>query len=199
MKQNPFRQLILGIYGLIILLPLSLVLLTTFKTTPELYSNLIGLPAGWNIENYKQLLVNEPIFGYIKNSVIVTVFSTFFILWFSSMIAYAIIQLPQKLGWIVYGFFVCGMIVPTQVNMIPVFLLMNKLGLVNTLNRRHYRLHKLFASHRCVYYHGVYENFAKGTIRSLLAWTERQSGKYIQKSLFDSQYHQWLQWEFFRL
>lgn len=115
------------------LLPLSLVLLTTFKTTPELYSNPIGLPAGWNIENYKQLLVNEPIFGYIKNSVIVTVFSTFFILWFSSMIAYAIIQLPQKLGWIVYGFFVCGMIVPTQVNMIPVFLLMNKLGLVNTL------------------------------------------------------------------
>ncbi|MBX9969556.1 carbohydrate ABC transporter permease [Priestia aryabhattai] len=133
MKQNPFRHLILGIYGLIILLPLSLVLLTTFKTTPELYSNPIGLPAGWNIENYKQLLVNEPIFGYIKNSVIVTVFSTFFILWFSSMIAYAIIQLPQKLGWIVYGFFVCGMIVPTQVNMIPVFLLMNKLGLVNTL------------------------------------------------------------------
>ncbi|MEM4993047.1 MULTISPECIES: carbohydrate ABC transporter permease [Priestia] len=133
MKQNPFRHVILGIYGLIILLPLSLVLLTTFKTTPELYSNPIGLPAGWNIENYKQLLVNEPILGYIKNSVIVTVFSTFFILWFSSMIAYAIIQLPQKLGWIVYGFFVCGMIVPTQVNMIPVFLLMNKLGLVNTL------------------------------------------------------------------
>ena len=104
MKQNPFRHLILGIYGLIILLPLSLVLLTTFKTTPELYSNPIGLPAGWNIENYKQLLVNEPIFGYIQNSVIVTVFSTFFILWFSSMIAYAVIQLPQKLGWIVYGF-----------------------------------------------------------------------------------------------
>ncbi|MCM3772077.1 ABC transporter permease subunit [Priestia aryabhattai] len=49
------------------------------------------------------------------------------------MIAYAIIQLPQKLGWIVYDFFVCGMIVPTQVNMIPVFLLMNKLGLVNML------------------------------------------------------------------
>lgn len=55
MKQNPFRHLILGIYGLIILLPLSLVLLTTFKTTPELYSNPIGLPAGWNIENYKRV------------------------------------------------------------------------------------------------------------------------------------------------
>lgn len=99
--------------------------------------------------------------------------------------------LPQKLGWIVYGFFVCGMIVPTQVNMIPVFVLMNKLGLVNTLTG------VIIVSISFLLPIGVFiiTGFMKTLPKELFeaAWTERQSGKYIRKSLFDSQYHQWLQ------
>ncbi|MEE6132971.1 carbohydrate ABC transporter permease [Priestia sp. GS2] len=133
MFSKVFKQLTLLAYSVIIITPLTLVLFTTFKTTPELYNSPIGLPTSWRLENYKHLLISEPLFGYMKNSTIVTVISTFFILLLASLIAYAIVQLPKKSGWIVYSFFIVGMIVPTQVIMIPVFLLMNTLNLLNTL------------------------------------------------------------------
>ncbi|MFP3126127.1 carbohydrate ABC transporter permease [Ectobacillus funiculus] len=132
MKEMP-RRLVLFIYAAIVILPFSMVLFTTFKTTPELYKNPLGLPENWALSNYKELFMKESMTTYFLNSVIVTLISVACILLFASLISYTIIRMPKKLGYLFFGFFVVGMMVPTQVNMIPIYLLVNKLGLLDTL------------------------------------------------------------------
>ncbi|MCM3570571.1 carbohydrate ABC transporter permease [Neobacillus mesonae] len=109
-----------------------MVLFTTFKTTPELYRNPLGLPDSWSLTNYQDLFMKESMSTYFMNSIIVTLSSVAIIIFLSSLIAYAIFRLPKKIGYILFGFFVVGMMVPTQVNMIPIYLLINKLGLLDT-------------------------------------------------------------------
>lgn len=128
------KNMTLFIYAAIIILPFSMVLFTTFKTTPELYKNPLGLPESWSFANYQELFMKESMTTYFFNSVTVTLVSVACILLFASLIAYSVIRMPKKLGYLFFGFFVIGMMVPTQVNMIPIYLLINKLGLLNTLS-----------------------------------------------------------------
>lgn len=127
------KNVTLFIYAALIILPFSMVVFTTFKTTPELYKNPLGLPENWSFANYQQLFMKESMTTYFLNSVIVTGVSVACILLFASLIAYSIIRMPKKLGYLFFVFFIVGMMVPTQVNMIPIYLLIDKLGLLNTL------------------------------------------------------------------
>ncbi|HEX6923471.1 MAG TPA: carbohydrate ABC transporter permease [Bacillales bacterium] len=131
-KQLP-RQVVLLIWAAIILLPFFMVFFSTFKSISELFQSPLGWPNSWSLENYRQLFVKEPMFGYFMNSVIVTAASVGFILFFSSLISYAIIRMSKKIGYVVFGFFVIGMMIPTQANMIPIYLLVTKIGLYDTL------------------------------------------------------------------
>jgi raffinose/stachyose/melibiose transport system permease protein len=126
------RNSILIVYAAIVLIPFSMVLFTTFKSTPELYKNPLGLPESWSLANYKELFLKESMTTYFMNSVIVTVVSVSIIIFLASLIAYAIFRMPKKAGYILFGFFVIGMMVPTQVNMIPIYMLVNKIGLLDT-------------------------------------------------------------------
>jgi len=130
-KVDIWRQFPLLIYAIIIITPLSLVFFATFKNLKQLYSDPLGVPESWSLANYKALFANENMLIYFKNSVIVTGISVFSILLLASMIAYAIVRLPKWIGNIVFGFVVVGMMVPTQVNMIPQYLLLDRLNLLD--------------------------------------------------------------------
>ncbi|WP_338826880.1 carbohydrate ABC transporter permease [Neomoorella thermoacetica] len=126
------KHSLLLIYALIIIVPLSLVFFATFKNTAQLYSNPVGLPQQWNLSNYIQLFTSQNMFVYFKNSIIVTFTSVFFILLLGSMISYAIIRLPKVIGNLLLGFVTLGMMIPVQVNMIPTYLLLSRLKMLNT-------------------------------------------------------------------
>ncbi|WP_082412110.1 carbohydrate ABC transporter permease [Thalassobacillus devorans] len=122
------------VYALIIIVPMLTVIFSTLKTTSEMYANPIGLPETLNIENYIQIFNETSMGTYFKNSVIVTIVSVFFTLFFASLIAYAITRMSPWKGGIVFGLFTIGMMVPAQVNMIPLYSLIYSLDLTNTLS-----------------------------------------------------------------
>ncbi|MBS3971113.1 MAG: carbohydrate ABC transporter permease [Clostridia bacterium] len=125
------RQIPLIIFSLLIIGPLTLVFFASFKDLRQLYLDPLGLPEKWGFVNYVTLFANENMLLYFKNSVFVTFTSVFFILFFGSMISYAIIRLPRWLGGLIFGFLVVGMMIPAQVNMIPIYVLFAKLNLLN--------------------------------------------------------------------
>ncbi|MFZ5752871.1 MAG: carbohydrate ABC transporter permease [Bacillota bacterium] len=125
------RHIPLVLYSLIIITPLSLVFFATFKDLSQLYTNPLGLPRSWDLANYSRLFANENMAVYFKNSMIVTFTSVFFILFFGSMISYAIIRMPKWTGAILFSFITLGMMIPTQVNMIPTYVFFAKLDLLN--------------------------------------------------------------------
>lgn len=130
-KEAVLRQIPLVIYALLILVPLTLVLFASFKNLNQLYLDPLGIPAKWDISNYQRLFAKEKMFIYFKNSIVVTFTSVFFILFLGSMISYAIIRLPKWLGNTLFALITVGMMVPTQVNMIPTYILFAKLNLLN--------------------------------------------------------------------
>lgn len=132
MKQL-LRQIPLSIYGILIILPFTVVLFATFKDTSQLYNSPLGLPDSWLLTNYSDLFMKESMFQYFLNSTIVTSVSVFFIIFLASLLSYSITRIPKKWSITLFGFIVVGMMVPPQVNMIPIFLLINKIGLLDTL------------------------------------------------------------------
>jgi raffinose/stachyose/melibiose transport system permease protein len=133
MSSNIPRQIILVLYSLLIIIPLSLVLFTTFKTTGELYASPLSPPTSLNLDNYRQLFEAELMADYFINSVMVTLATVFFVLLTGSMVAYAISRMGGWLPTMLFAFFVAGLMVAPQVYMIPLYLVLDAMGLVNTL------------------------------------------------------------------
>lgn len=71
--------------------------------------------------------------GYFINSTIVTLFSVSLTLFFASLIAFGISRLNNWIGNLLFGLFTLGMMVPAQVNMVPLYSLMLDLNLTNSL------------------------------------------------------------------
>ncbi|MGP7819701.1 carbohydrate ABC transporter permease [Niallia sp. 01092] len=127
------KRTLLIIFAAVILFPISVILLSTFKTTQQLFESPFSLSSSFHIENYKNLITDQPFGLYFTNSLIVTSFSVLFTLFFASMIAYAISQVKPWAGRSLFSFFVMGLMVPAQVNMLPLYQLISKLQLTNSL------------------------------------------------------------------
>lgn len=117
-----------------ILMPYIWMLLTSFKTTPEIMKNPDKiLPINWVLSGYKKVLTRSPFFQWFGNSVVVACSATLLVLLTSSLAGYvfAKYRFPGKdlLFWLILA----SMMVPFTVIMIPNFLIVNALGLYNSL------------------------------------------------------------------
>ncbi|MGF2617999.1 carbohydrate ABC transporter permease [Rossellomorea vietnamensis] len=121
------------IYALLITIPVIAIFFATFKSNAEMYQDVLGFPETFNIGNYVSMFAEESMGDYFWNSVIVTLFSVSVTLFFSSLIAFAITRMSGWPGRILFGLFTLGMMVPAQVNMIPLYQLVFDLGLTNSL------------------------------------------------------------------
>ena len=124
---------LLILYALLVLVPIFAIFMTTFKTPAEMYENVLGLPSSFGIDNYVSMFRDQSMGVYFKNSVSVTLVSVVLTIFFASLVAYAITRMNGWLGNTIFAFFTIGMMVPAQVNMIPLYQLIFNLGLTNSL------------------------------------------------------------------
>ncbi len=127
------RRVVLGVYSLLVIVPLVVVVFGSFKSTQELFASPFGLPSSWSGGNYSQILGEAGLGRAFVNSAIVTGISVPLTLAIASLTAYAVARIPGWPGTLLYGFFVLGMSVPAQANMIPQYVLFDVLGLLNSL------------------------------------------------------------------
>lgn len=132
MRFNPARALVLAVYATLIVVPVTVVVFGTFKTTPELFESPFGLPSSLSLENYGVVLGEQNLDQAFVNSVLVTCASVAITLFVASLAAYGVARLPGWRGWLIFGFLVLGMSVPAQANMIPQYVLFNALGLLDS-------------------------------------------------------------------
>ncbi len=127
------RTVLLTIYSLIILVPLTVVLFTTVKTSPQMYASPFGLPTSPTLDNFGELLRGGRLGASLFNSVVVTLSSVALTLLISSLAAFAIARIHGWLGIAVFGLFALGLAVPAQVAMIPQYVIFKQIGLTNSL------------------------------------------------------------------
>ena len=124
---------LLLLYALLVIIPIFAIFITTFKKPAEVYENILGLPESFSFENYTAMFQDQSMAVYFKNSIIVTLVSVLVTLFLASLIAFAITSMRGWMGNLVFSFFTLGMMVPAQVNMIPLYQLVFDLGLTNSL------------------------------------------------------------------
>lgn len=135
-KLRPGRialQTCLVLVAVVQIYPLIWLLFFSFKDNIEIYSgNTMGLPRVWRVENYGKAFVDADVGIYLLNSVIVTVVTIVFALLVAAMAAYAISRMRWKLSDFVFNVFLTGMMIPLHAALLPVFIVLKSLKLLNT-------------------------------------------------------------------
>ena len=115
------RTISLMVFSVIIIVPLMYAVIASLKTMKEYVTDPLGIPLPGTLENYKDLFLDYGLLGSFKNSFLFTFFTVFFVIWFSSMVSYACIRIGGWKSNLIFGFFVIGMLIPAQVNIIPLY------------------------------------------------------------------------------
>ncbi|MBF6595298.1 MAG: carbohydrate ABC transporter permease [Thermaceae bacterium] len=121
------------LFGLVWVFPVYWMLVTSLKSDTD--TTLLPpklLPSPIDFSAYTYILANSPILRWYANSVITSLVITALVLVLALLCAYALSQLefPGK-PWL-YWIILAGFMIPFQASIVPLFMLMNKLGLVNS-------------------------------------------------------------------
>lgn len=123
---------LLLIYAIIIAYPLFWALVNSLKTSNEIFRSSWSLPTQWMLENYRQAW-SRGISSYFLNSVLVTGATIILTLAIASLCAFGIVRARTRAADLMLLVCVGGMLVAPQVAVVPLFKLMQMLGLQDTL------------------------------------------------------------------
>lgn len=117
----------------VILVPLSYAIIGGFKTNSQIAVSPVGLPDPWVLTNYSDTIASDGFWEQLRNSTIVALGTTALVLPAASLAAFAIarFRFPGREG--VYALFTLGLLFPVAVAILPLFIVLRQVGLLNTL------------------------------------------------------------------
>lgn len=121
--------------GISFLLPLLWMISSSMKVESDVFKFPIEwIPKTWNaLQNYSEVWGPNYNFGlYYLNSIKITVFSTIFQGLVAALGAYAFVVLNFKGKNLLFMLYLATMMIPSQVTVVPQFVIMRSLGLYNT-------------------------------------------------------------------
>ena len=117
------------------LFPLLLIFLEAFKPDAEIVHFQGLLPKHWTLDNFREILGNPeeiPLFRWFFNSVFISSAVTALVLAIDSLAAYALARLDLPGRRWMFAAIVGTMMVPGQVLLVPVYLILNRIGWLDT-------------------------------------------------------------------
>lgn len=125
-------QAFLLLNALFMLLPLGVMVLSAFKTNAELFSSPFALPEAWSFNNLREVWQGTSFVRYLGNSVLVTGGAVALTLLCGTPAAYALARYRFPGAGTVLALFVAGLVVPLKLAVIPLFLQLDTLGLLDS-------------------------------------------------------------------
>jgi len=127
---KPIKYVILILVAIIQLFPLYWLITFSLKSNVEIFGeNVIGLPQSWRFENYVEAITKSEIVRYFLNSVFYSAATVVIAGILTAMAAYAIARMHWKLKGAAFAFFSIGIMIPAQAALLPLFQVLDKLGL----------------------------------------------------------------------
>ena len=118
------------------LMPFIWMILGSFKTATELIQVPPTFwPANPTLENYRTILTDRdlPLMRFYGNSAFVAVFNVVTSLFTSSLLGFLFAKYEFRGKNILFGWILLGLMIPAQITMIPGYLILAKVGLLNSL------------------------------------------------------------------
>lgn len=126
-------HLVLGFWTLLVTVPLLWTLLSSFKTSTEIFSSPFGLPAHWNFDNYVSAWTTQGIGRYFLNTVIVVGCALVIVMILGAMCSYVLACCPFPGSRFIYYLMLAGLTFPIFMAIVPLFFVLKNIGLLNTL------------------------------------------------------------------
>lgn len=123
--------IIMSIVTLIMLVPIIMMFITSFKTMEEIKSPVFHIiPESFSVVNYVDAMSGGNWAVYFRNSLFITLLAVVFSLLFNSIAGYAFARLRFRGAKVLFMFLLIGLMMPPQVTMLPTFLIMAKFPLL---------------------------------------------------------------------
>lgn len=113
--------------------PLLWVVIQSLKTDTEFLKSIWTLPARLNFQNYATAWNDAGMSRYFMNSVVVTLVTTAVNLVFVTCAGYAFAKLTFPGKTFFYYMIIFNLLIPTAIILLPMFTMVNRMHLVNTL------------------------------------------------------------------
>ncbi len=119
-------------YVFIVLAPMLLILLNSMRPTRQIFREPIGLPESINLDSYVRAWGEANFSEYFVNSVVIVVASVTLATAVSALAAYILGRHSFRGSTVLAIFFLSGLLLPFRLAIMPLFLLLQDLGLVDT-------------------------------------------------------------------
>ncbi|KQB91676.1 ABC transporter permease [Geobacillus sp. PA-3] len=128
---TPIIYVILTIYAIVNVYPIIWMAINSFKSEQEFAVNQFGIPKKFVLENFMNAWEIANFGVLFKNSIFVSLAATFFTVLIGALASYFLARFEFKFSNVVYGFFAFGLLIPIHSTLVPIFILMKNLDLLN--------------------------------------------------------------------
>ncbi len=123
--------LVLTLAALSFIYPFIWMIMASLSPEKDIGS-LILFPSQLTMDNYEMMVAKIPIWRALFNSLFVSAINTGFSLIFASMVGYALSRMEFKIRDLIFFILIFTMSLPFQITLIPNYVLMVKLGWIDT-------------------------------------------------------------------
>jgi len=118
-------------YAAIVILPLLLVVSNALRPTREIFRNPVGLPTSPSFQSFVKAWEEASFNVYFFNSLFITVASVFLATAVAALAAYILGRYTFRGSRVLTAYFLAGLMLPFRLAIVPLFLLLNNLGLID--------------------------------------------------------------------
>ncbi|MFD4789729.1 carbohydrate ABC transporter permease [Streptomyces sp. NPDC058459] len=131
---NVFSHGVLVIWAIMVVLPLVWAVMTSFKDDSSIFGSPWALPDKLHLDNWSRAWSEAHMSDYFLNTVLVVGGSLIGTLVLGSMAAYVLARFEFPGNRFIYYLFVGGMSFPIMLALVPLFYVVNNMGLLNTIH-----------------------------------------------------------------
>ncbi|MEI6876203.1 MAG: carbohydrate ABC transporter permease [Spirochaetota bacterium] len=125
--------LILGFWTVLVLAPLYVMVINSFKPQMEIFASPFGWPKKWNFTGYVALWKAGNFGRYFLNSLMITVSSIAGTVLLGTLAAYGLVNWRTRASHLLSLLFIAGMMIPIRIASINLLQIMKFLGLLDKL------------------------------------------------------------------
>lgn len=125
-------QIVLAIWAILVIFPFIWMITTSFKSDLQILTDPFGWPDALRWENFSRAWTNANIGRYVINTFTVLAMSLVGTLLVSSLAAYALSRYRFPGNRFIFLLFTAGLMFPMFLGLVPLYFLMQDLGLLNT-------------------------------------------------------------------
>ncbi|OLP57899.1 thiamine ABC transporter ATP-binding protein [Xaviernesmea oryzae] len=129
---SPLQWLGVGVMGLFVLIPFYITVFGGFKTIGELRTRPFALPEHWDFTSFHAVMESGPFGQMMLNSLLISTLTVALTVLLASMAAFALVHIRFFGRDYLAAFFTVGLLFPVATAILPVFLLLRDIDLLNS-------------------------------------------------------------------